>query len=932
MNRNRSASVCVFLLLVVVLFCLSVLAPREWSSWDAEPVGPSVAARPSVPMAAGELLSARDALMPCDGSPGADKWCRRAGPDTCLAEADASCGGSSSTAILPAGMSDPCSTAGRECAILESGATWAGASQPVFETLSLDSDVRADHVGFADTTAARRNGAPAWRGQPELSTVAVEIEAAVKPGSSPVWSEGLPPKSLASQTPSLLPGPPAPEPFSRPAGRRATAGQSVLSSPWPTPLALVEQLDELALLVSCRDWCVSVQQRLKQLTAMESLAAVDVKAVLADLQSLAAEGQQRAQAHPDPQIRFQWGCAALAIKRRTDIWEQVHAIASRGSLPLVPDDAAPSLRRAYDWLAACLRSVSTGEVWWSYLLMDEAERQLFGEAARDSVECRNLAKQFMLRVDPAMLTPSQQEFLQQPACVAYLRQVRRLATEPVDYACLLAELECYELERSIPSGLHVATAQQVLRWTDDEAIAELGRRLDTNYRNANVRIVIGRSFMQRLLPSPEPTSERVDEIIQGAHTTGCSETLTELGVCLIPSPDSWRIGLVAQGQIATATRSSSGPATFHSRGSSVFEAAKEVVIHRHGSFHRATVADARTSNELARVSTRLDPLPIVGDLARAIAVERYRGESPAARREVRHRVASTASERIDAEVACRLDQVQQQFLDHFYQPLQKLALNPVTTDMVTTETDLVARLRLAGHHQLAAHTPRPATRAGGVFHLQAHESAVNNLFEQLNWEGRRANVRELYREIAELFQLTRAELPEDLPDDVFVRFADAAPLRIAFQQGRATLQLMLAELSHGSNRWRDFTVRVHYRHAYDRPDADLVRDQYVELIGRRLHLRDQVALRGIFSRVFSQSKPIQLVSEGLRNDPRMAGVQVEQLVLSDGWLSVSLGDVAPDGEQYIAQTAATSQDAAFSAGAPTGNAPAGPVVVRIRSP
>jgi hypothetical protein len=253
--------------------------------------------------------------------------------------------------------------------------------------------------------------------------------------------------------------------------------------------------------------------------------------------------------------------------------------------------------------------------------------------------------------------------------------------------------------------------------------------------------------------------------------------------------------------------------------------------------------------------------------------------------------------------------------------------------METTETDLVARLRLAGHHQLAAHTPRPTTPAGSVFHLQAHESAANNLFEQLNWEGRRANVRDLFREMVAHFQLATPELPDDLPDDVFVKFADQTPLSVAFQQGRVTLQLALAELSQGTSRWRDFTVRVHYRHAPEHPDADLVRDQYVELIGKRLHLRDQVALRGIFSRVFSQSKPIQLVNRGLQNDPRMAGLQIAQLVMSDGWLSVSLGeDLTPDDEDRTAHGPGTLRNASRTSSPLGGQASTQAVLSRDRSP
>ena len=345
----------------------------------------------------------------------------------------------------------------------------------------------------------------------------------------------------------------------------------------------------------------------------------------------------------------------FALKRRIDVWEQVGTIAARNSYVPTAGGDARSLQQAYDALAAQLRSVTNGDVWERYLLMEEARSRFFGELATDTVEGRNLAKRILMRADYSILSPSQQAFLQQPACAEYLRQLRRVATEPVDYPRLMAELERYEQERSAPAALHLAAAQQVLRWSDDEAVSELGRRLDTNYRNANLRISISRSLMERMLPPPEPVAERVDEIIQGAYTTGCCETLTQLGVRLIPSTSSWRIGLAAKGQVATETQSTSGPAMFHSRGSSVFEAAKEVVIHRYGCYHRAAVADAQTSNELACVSTTLDSVPLVGDLARAIAVDRYRADSQAAEREVQRRVAATASDRIDTEVSDRLE-------------------------------------------------------------------------------------------------------------------------------------------------------------------------------------------------------------------------------------------------------------------------------------
>ena len=123
---------------------------------------------------------------------------------------------------------------------------------------------------------------------------------------------------------------------------------------------------------------------------------------------------------------------------------------------------------------------------------------------------------------------------------------------------------------------------------------------------------------------------------------------------------------------------------------------------------------------------------------------------------------------------------------------------------------------------------------------------------------------------------------------------------------------------------------MHYRHDPAQPDADLVRDQYVELLGKRLHLRDQIALRGIFSRVFSQSKPIQLISQGLRTDPRLAGLEIDQLAIGYGWLSLSLGESRRETSAPL--RANRHGWAPRGRPQPAGNNTAQAVLVRVRSP
>jgi hypothetical protein len=74
----------------------------------------------------------------------------------------------------------------------------------------------------------------------------------------------------------------------------------------------------------------------------------------------------------------------------------------------------------------------------------------------------------------------------------------------------------------------------------------------------------------------------------------------------------------------------------------------------------------------------------------------------------------------------------------------------------------------------------------------------------------------------------------------------------------------------------------------------LHRDGIVELesLGpRRLGNRDQFALRAIFGRVFSKNHPLQVVTPDLNDDPRLRELNVDQFVIRDGWIGISVGQL-----------------------------------------
>ncbi len=45
----------------------------------------------------------------------------------------------------------------------------------------------------------------------------------------------------------------------------------------------------------------------------------------------------------------------------------------------------------------------------------------------------------------------------------------------------------------------------------------------------------------------------------------------------------------------------------------------------------------------------------------------------------------------------------------------------------------------------------------------------------------------------------------------------------------------------------------------------------------------------MFSKVFSQKKPIQVTPDSFVKNPKLQGVAVTQLVINDGWIGAAIG-------------------------------------------
>lgn len=659
---------------------------------------------------------------------------------------------------------------------------------------------------------------------------------------------------------------------------------------WPVPTELIGQLEHFSNKSEIASWCEAVHGALGRLRNIQSLNSAELGDVFGELRRLEAGAHTLSVQTSDVETQRQLLHAAYALGRRLAVWEQIHNIAAEPfRTASVSAHGSGRMEQLLPEIEKHLLAAKHGRMWRDYLLIDELQDAVGENDRFDSAAARTAARRVLLRLQFANQDASQRAFCRHPLFVQLATELKIWAAEPINYPQLMTELEAFERTSSPVHAQNVAVARQTMLWSSSAPVNELGDALEMQYRNANIRLSVSDGLLNRMLPKPSPLREAVNEYIAGAFTQGTSETVTRLRVRLLPIEHQWRFGLVARGDVSSSTYSSRGPARFYNEGASEFVAEKMLVVDQDGIQLRPTSASASTSTDLTGVETDFDPVPLLGDLIQAIVCHLYARQAPEAQWEVEHRVATRAGRQLDAEVKSQIERAEKRFDEDVATPLRNLALNPKIVDLSTNNERLIGRFRLASYHQLAAHTPRPVAPSGNLLSFQLHQSALNNIIEQLNLDGREADLGDLFREIAATFNRADTALPEDFPDNVRVHFAEEQPVRVDLKDGRLSLTLRLAELTQGRNSWEDIEVFVHYQPALDQPGVDLVRDQYIELKGAR-RFRDQIALRAIFSRVFAKNQPITFVSDRLARSPRLRDLQYSQFVIEDGWLAFALDE------------------------------------------
>jgi hypothetical protein len=653
---------------------------------------------------------------------------------------------------------------------------------------------------------------------------------------------------------------------------------------WPVPRELLAELDRLREFPEGESWANRVRAALDELGELEG--PYDPRAIraLEDLEDLIGEHSTYMPLIPEGPRATCFRQAGLALVRRVDLWQELpYGRAAESGKMFNRDPKA--LMRALQ-AAAGENAKSPGSKWGRYLLLDEF-KLLEGDDADTVAERQRLAGLVLGRLERAGVTPRAENFASHPLAGLHA-ELRRWAVVPLDGRNLIFDVEQFE-DSGLPSDAHrVADHYRRVAWAEGRSQKQLATALSTHYRNANLRLTLSSDLLNRMVDTQPAREMYIQDMVLGNPTRGWSTTWTDVGFRLLPDANHARLLLEARGRVSADTITIASIVKLRSQSYSQFLATKELQIGLSGLRSGPAWVDASSTPRLRSIETDLDFVPVMGLVMQSVAETSFENNQPRARLEARQKITQRVRDEMDRELAARIERANGKFRDHVLTPLENLDLAPELIESQTTEDRVTLRIRLATDEQLAGHGPRPRAPSDSLASAQVHQSVINNICEQLHWEGRTFTLPQLREDFARRLNRAPPEGAEDEHKELQITFAAKDAVRVQCKDDRIELNLSIAQLKLNKDMWRNFVVRVYYRPNLSTPQGRLERDGTVQLISSSLGARAQITLRSIFTKAFPQSHGIAILPDDLGDKrPGLKNMGVSQFEIDEEWIGLA---------------------------------------------
>ena len=438
---------------------------------------------------------------------------------------------------------------------------------------------------------------------------------------------------------------------------------------------------------------------------------------------------------------------------------------------------------------------------------------------------------------------------------------------------------------------------QDLLWSDDPAYQQAAEVIQSHYRNANFRMTVSQAFMSRLLPQLPTIAQPVSETIQGAKISGHSKVSSELKVALIPDDNQLNFQMQTNGHVQSDTVARTKTFRIMNQGQANFQVYKQISVNANGiDASKKAYSTSNGKQLLVGIQSKVDNVPIFGNLARRVAAKKVREQTPEANQLFRRKVSQEAEARVEKEIAKGIQTVRQSANKNLLEPLIALDLEPTPMQLATTESDIVIQYRLAGRDQMSANTARPASNSQSMIAFQLHQSLINNIIARLGLKGESFNSQELADHLQNVLGVTRKAQPEGEQKEAQFKFAAHDPIRIDFEDNRVKIVINLDSLqvSGKAKPMRHLSITAAYAIQADGMQVQLIQDNTgtrVTSRGKRLRIGDRAVVSTVMKMLFESTYSIDALPEQFRDRPQAQSLMISRLVIHNGWLGVEMDDL-----------------------------------------
>ncbi len=682
-------------------------------------------------------------------------------------------------------------------------------------------------------------------------------------------------------------------------GPSSATEKSKSSKPWPKPIALIASIEAIQEIEATREWAQTTLQLLDLLSSCEAIDssgnAIIFKQLefkLLELDQLAVLASTRATRDADQvqgELSTELRRIGYRIRRRLAIWEPVYKLArqaaSEGQL------AGEGKTKAIKVTAAGARTIhfeGIDEAWHDYLQIPQTE-EAFNSLVSKPRTRKKAARKLLSRIYSPVLSQEQARYVRTAIDEPALDFFKAEASTEVDYSRLLRHVELHEAKESGASHYLLNNDYQNLLWSTNLEQQKLASILDTHYRNANFRITISEKLLNRIVPEIPDMSEPISERILGARVIGRSRIKNKLRIDLIPDPERIHLQLETLGLAAISTTAVKRGFTIKNEGTSRYKVLKSLAIGRKGVSSDRPVAVSQTNSRLVGMRSKLDSVPVFGWIARRVALQQIEAQKPETDRFTRRKLERTAEQRMQEEVEKQLGEMTELVNQKLIQPLVVLEVDPEPVQMTTTPDMIVVRYRVAGRDQMAANTSRPRPLPDALMSFQVHQSVINNFLSRIGLNEKKFSPLELSQHLRR--SMGQPEEVGGIDEDATLHFSSLQPIRVEFSGAQVKVELDLKSFQVGKGKtWRNLKIGTSFTPVVYGSTVVLNKTGHVNVSGKRLNLRDQIAIRTIFNSVFEDKYEINPFSAAMATSMGSTNLSIARMVIDNGWVGVSLGD------------------------------------------